>query len=56
MPTLAQAIAARLDPEPDDALLAATYDHTLNILFRQRLWGQCCGERAESGGTHTGPI
>jgi hypothetical protein len=34
VPTLAQAIAARLDPHPDEAILAASYDQTLNILFR----------------------
>ena len=27
-------IAARLDPDPDEAMLAAAYDQTLNILFR----------------------
>lgn len=34
VPALARAIAARLDPDPDDATLAAAYDETLNILFR----------------------
>jgi len=34
VPTLARAIAARLDPDPDEAQLAAAYDQTLNILFR----------------------
>lgn len=34
VPTLARAIADRLDPDPDEATLTAAYDQTLNILFR----------------------
>lgn len=34
IPALAQAIASRLAPDPDDAQLSAAYDQTLNILFR----------------------
>jgi hypothetical protein len=34
VPVLAQAIAARLDAEPDASHLAAAYDQTLNVLFR----------------------
>jgi hypothetical protein len=34
VPALARAVAARLDPEPDEAQLSAAYDQTLNILFR----------------------
>ncbi len=34
VPALARAIASRLDPDPDEAVLAAAYDQTLNVLFR----------------------
>lgn len=34
VPALARAVAARLDPNPDEAQLMAAYDQTLNILFR----------------------
>lgn len=34
VPALAGAIADRLDPDPDEGVLEAAYDQTLNILFR----------------------
>jgi hypothetical protein len=34
VPALARAIAARLDPDPNEADLLAAYEQTLNILFR----------------------
>lgn len=34
VPAVARAIASRLAPDPDEPVLAAAYDQTLNILFR----------------------
>jgi hypothetical protein len=34
VPALAEAVAARLDPDPNESVLAGAYDQTLNILFR----------------------